>query len=43
MNKIFKIVIQFKKLEQNIQRKLEKKPRRKEQVWSILGCPVHWM
>ena len=39
--KVIKIIIQFKKLDQNIQRYLDKTLRRKEQICPILDSPVH--
>ena len=42
MKKIFKNVIQFQNLDQNIQKNQDKTPCRKEQIFSILDCPVHW-
>ena len=41
MIEIFKTIIQFNNLVQNIQRNLDKTSRRKERIWPILDCPVH--
>ena len=41
MNEIFKRVIQFRNLGQNIQRKMNKIPNRKEEDRMIFDCSVH--
>ena len=43
MDKVFKVVNQFKKVNKNIQRNYDKTPVRKEQFWPILDWPVHWL